>query len=970
MQPLPPPNRGTPSNGNQARDQTQSENMPSPRPQPTPAQSDAVAQGASVLPSQSDTKKKRKHRGGKRKKNRRQSFAAPSEGSAIQSAAEGFPDDPLIQLPEDVVASGMGGNGNMPARRDSDFYARRRNLSEESLDSDVLLDHRDQPTMRPRRDSRLLPSMFTATGRSPGRSNTQLQSSNGRPELGARRRYRSKQSYNSDHDEAADEFDATDRTPLMTGASLRKSPEQGGYGLFRTRSRTSTISSTSKKNRRRGNTTGTSFPRFTDQEYDVNNPPSVPPSPHLAAHPDDVMVTHGDFLTRSPDSRRNLTAGNMDTLIDIDGDMVDGREANSAPPSPRLKPEGLQRHRTMTMLGEGDVCFPGDEEMSEIVEEDELGRVRSAASRPSRRRRHRQWPQLWALDEWSREEKEARDGERRAKKISEPVLVEGRLRPSKHYWHRDEEAAPYRYTYFCEEFESTIHAQTISELVQPGGSFRELFIPDPPELSDSSESSDDEEQTAPETNHRSEAEHGLLSPRSVMASSRMNSTLGDLVKVGSKPESKQGSKHESKQGSGKSSGQATPLKTPPKPAKYGPRPTFWLDVLSPTDQEMRVLCKAFGIHALTSEDIMMQEAREKVELFRNYYFINYRTFEQDPNSEDYLEPVNMYVCVFRHGILTFHFSQIPHPANVRRRIRQLTDYLILSADWIGYAIIDDITDVYQPLITKIEEQVDDIDDLILTAFQQTDVLRDEKAALMKLDSKSNADEEPAPSGIDMLRQIGECRKKVMSLYRLLGQKADVIKGFAKRCNEQWDVAPRSEIGLYLGDIQDHIITMSSNLSHYETLLSRAHSNYLAQVNIRMNERSEKTADILGKLTVSCDPCLIPRAHSWLTLFLGRRYDRASHEHHLRYVGYERQGARTRDRQFILVLEYHRWTDSLCGQLLLLVQESVRHHLDHHQNGVASINVQRFAVKPSSIRLHIVARGLHDGARLGDFDICI
>ena len=33
------------------------------------------------------------------------------------------------------------------------------------------------------------------------------------------------------------------------------------------------------------------------------------------------------------------------------------------------------------------------------------------------------------------------------------------------------------------------------------------------------------------------------------------------------------------------------------------------------------------------------------------------------------------------------------------------------------------------------------------------------------------------------------------------------------------------------------------------LLSRAHGNYLAQINIRMNERQEQTADVLGKLTV-------------------------------------------------------------------------------------------------------------------------
>lgn len=39
------------------------------------------------------------------------------------------------------------------------------------------------------------------------------------------------------------------------------------------------------------------------------------------------------------------------------------------------------------------------------------------------------------------------------------------------------------------------------------------------------------------------------------------------------------------------------------------------------------------------------------------------------------------------------------------------------------------------------------------------------------------------------------------------------------------------------------------LTQLPSLLSRAHSNYLAQINIRMNERAEKTNDVLGKLTV-------------------------------------------------------------------------------------------------------------------------
>ena len=700
--------------------------------------------------------------------------------------------------------------------------------------------------MRTRRDSRLVPSQFAGLqqGRSPGRSNTHLPTQLQRVDSG-RRRHKSRQSHPSSGDEE-DAGEATDRTPLMAGAAMHKSPTDRGYGLHRPTSKPASIKSANSRlqNRRRGHTTGTSFPKYDD--YDVNNPPSVPNSPGLEAH-DDVMVANGDYLPRSPTSRRDGHFGNRDMLIDIDGDDA---EPNSAPPSPRGRPEGLQRARTIQFGPEGDVCFPAEDDISEIAE-DELGRVKSSISRRSGHRRRNDWPQLWHLDDWSRQEKEIRDGERRAKKVSEPVLVGGRLRPSKHDWHHVEEDAPYRYTYFCDEFESTIHSQTISELLPPGGTFRDLFIPEPPELSDSSDS---EEEHEDQPKVKINQDDGPMSPKSQhgdgVPASRISSVLGEATKPGSASVSGKNS--------GGNSGRATPQpqQTPTyvgkrqKPKKYGPRPTFWLDVLSPSEEEMRVLARTFGIHALTTEDILMQEAREKVELFRNYYFINYRTFEQDPNSEDYLEPVDVYACVFRFGIITFHFSQIPHPANVRRRIRQLTDYLMISSDWISYAIIDDITDVYQPLINNIEHEVDDIDDMILNALQSTNELGGEKSINMTGPAKSDAGvDEPGMSGMDMLRRIGECRKKVMSLYRLLGQKADVIKGFAKRCNEHWDVAPKSEIGLYLGDIQDHIITMSSNLGHYETLLSRAHSNYLAQVNIRMGERQESTADILGKLTV-------------------------------------------------------------------------------------------------------------------------
>ena len=136
---------------------------------------------------------------------------------------------------------------------------------------------------------------------------------------------------------------------------------------------------------------------------------------------------------------------------------------------------------------------------------------------------------------------------------------------------------------------------------------------------------------------------------------------------------------------------------------------------------------------------------------------------------------------------------------------------------------DNIVDSFAPVIQKIEHETDQIEDNVFVA---------------RYDDLS-----------PLLRNIGVCRKTVMSLMRLLGGKADVIKGFAKRCNEEHSVAPRSEIGLYLGDVQDHVVTMSSNLGHFEKMLSRCHSNYLAQLSMDHMAQGNRANKVLSKITL-------------------------------------------------------------------------------------------------------------------------
>ncbi|VDB96598.1 unnamed protein product [Peniophora sp. CBMAI 1063] len=353
---------------------------------------------------------------------------------------------------------------------------------------------------------------------------------------------------------------------------------------------------------------------------------------------------------------------------------------------------------------------------------------------------------------------------------------------------------PYRFSFYSNALSATIHARSLSELPAEDQSFEDMF-------------SGSVGATRQAANGKGVASEVSTAPQSYSASPAPGSYFPE--KLGSK--------------GGNGLGPAGP--TIPNYARIngdGEGHTWWLDVLSPTDEEMKLLSQVFGIHPLTTEDIQTEESREKIELFRTYYLVCFRSFDQDPYSPTHLEPVNMYIIVFREGILSFHFRATPHPQNVRRRIKQLRDYISVTSDWISYALIDDITDAFGPLIQSIEYEVDSIDELVL-------ILKDAEQS-------------------DMLRRIGTCRKKVMGLLRLMGNKADVVKGLAKRCNENWKVAPTGDIGLYLSDIQDHLITMTQNLNHYEKILSRSHSNYLAQISIEMTDANNQINDVLSKLT--------------------------------------------------------------------------------------------------------------------------
>jgi len=115
--------------------QANSSNAPSGSQRPTETLNNSQSTSNAVPLDQGEqpaaSRRKRTHRGGKKKRNRRQSFAAPSDD--VSNVDPARPNHDLLDVPSSSAARppfyrlGQSGGGN---------------LSNTSLDSEVLLDHR------------------------------------------------------------------------------------------------------------------------------------------------------------------------------------------------------------------------------------------------------------------------------------------------------------------------------------------------------------------------------------------------------------------------------------------------------------------------------------------------------------------------------------------------------------------------------------------------------------------------------------------------------------------------------------------------------------------------------------------------------------------------------------------------------------------------------------------------------------
>ncbi|KAJ3816001.1 hypothetical protein F5876DRAFT_71491 [Lentinula aff. lateritia] len=335
---------------------------------------------------------------------------------------------------------------------------------------------------------------------------------------------------------------------------------------------------------------------------------------------------------------------------------------------------------------------------------------------------------------------------------------------------------------------------------------------------------------------------------------------------------------------------------------------WFLDVASPTSEDMRAIGKLLHLHPLTLEDILQQDPREKLERFPKlgYYFISFRAIESrtigtkigrhidfgtDTGGDEgpFLES-NVYLVVFNEGVCSFHFTDASeHIDRVRNRIISLEKTINMSSAWIAHSLLDSIVDSFFPFSDEIEKEVMAMEQLVYPSGTTTTVsdvparsesVLPEKVALAKealpaLNEKnllklegtfsgtrthfalsrpplpllyrrflrytrslwqpSPSNERSIPSSTMItLRRMARIRRLVTSLTRLLAAKSEVVAQIRKRLltgsgNGISVNNDEAEVAMYMGDVQDHILSLQHSLAHYERMLGQSHPTYLQQL---------------------------------------------------------------------------------------------------------------------------------------------
>ena len=235
---------------------------------------------------------------------------------------------------------------------------------------------------------------------------------------------------------------------------------------------------------------------------------------------------------------------------------------------------------------------------------------------------------------------------------------------------------------------------------------------------------------------------------------------------------------------------------------------FWLDLGSPSNEDIDFLQGALGLHPVALEDTREFGQRPKVDVYQDYVLIVFFTATKSDEPERIVHPIEVHVYVSGDWIVTVHREPLPL---LEQQHEQLEHAETHEEEYLVYRILDALTDAFFPAIVALEEQIDALEAEVLERPRRT-----------------------------LLRSVYRRKQEVHELQRLVAGQRDQ---FQTASSAIMDLAGLSRgTREYLRDVSDHLAQIGGELQ-------RQNDDLTALTGIYFNASAERVNRTATRLSV-------------------------------------------------------------------------------------------------------------------------
>lgn len=236
---------------------------------------------------------------------------------------------------------------------------------------------------------------------------------------------------------------------------------------------------------------------------------------------------------------------------------------------------------------------------------------------------------------------------------------------------------------------------------------------------------------------------------------------------------------------------------------------LWADYPAPTDQDFAFLRSSFGFDAASVEECRHDgKHRSKVSDRGEYLFVIWPVLVDDPKTAK-VESAGLFLFIGPNYVVTIHDKPLKVLDEVSRSTIDDAEVAIEGSDWLLLRMLDDTVNAYFPVIDRLTDRLDKLEDSMF--------------------------EKPSQQHIAELFKIKEA---MLMLRRLAGPQRDVVNSLARHDSR---IIERGTF-VYFQDVYDHLSRVTDSVDIARDVIGGAMDIYLSSISNRMNE-------IMKRLTV-------------------------------------------------------------------------------------------------------------------------